>query len=189
MLDVLMEICNRTWRKGEWPTPWTQSLIKKGNLQLCQYYRTICLISHSAKSCWQSSWIGLTASWRDNCWRTGWIHSRREHHRTDLQPQNQVWKVPPTSEDPCFYWFNNGLWHSMACNLMGHQAKVPYQCKSSSHHWVTLRQGYKCSPDEWQPGRMVQNNRRRKVRMSFVTHPLKTFYSNRSFLVPWNNML
>ena len=52
MIDVLTEICNRIWRKGEWPTPWTQSLIislpKKGNLQLCQNYRTTSLISHSS---------------------------------------------------------------------------------------------------------------------------------------------
>ena len=53
MIDVLTEICNRIWRTGEWPIPWTQSLIitlpKKGNLQLCQNYRTISLISHSSK--------------------------------------------------------------------------------------------------------------------------------------------
>ena len=53
MIDVLTEICNRIGRTGEWPTPWTQSLIitlpKKGNLQLCQNYRTISLISHSSK--------------------------------------------------------------------------------------------------------------------------------------------
>ena len=53
MIDVLTEICNRIWRTGEWPTLWTQSLIialpKKGNLQLCQNYRTISLISHSSK--------------------------------------------------------------------------------------------------------------------------------------------
>ena len=53
MIDVFTEICNRIWRTGEWPTPWTQSLIitlpKKGNLQLCQNYRTISLISHSSK--------------------------------------------------------------------------------------------------------------------------------------------
>ena len=53
MIDVLIEICNRIWRTEEWPTPWTQSLIitlpKKGNLQLCQSYRTISLISHSSK--------------------------------------------------------------------------------------------------------------------------------------------
>ena len=53
MIDNLTEICNRIWRTGEWPTPSTQSLIitlhKKGNLQLCQNYRTISLISHSSK--------------------------------------------------------------------------------------------------------------------------------------------
>ena len=47
MIDVLTEICDRIWRTGEWPTPWTQSLIitlpKKDTLQLCQNYRTISL--------------------------------------------------------------------------------------------------------------------------------------------------
>ena len=41
------------WQTGEWPTPWTQSLIitlpKKGNLQQSQNYRTISLISHPSK--------------------------------------------------------------------------------------------------------------------------------------------
>ena len=40
MIYVLTKICNKIWKTGEWPTPWTQSLIislpKKGNLQLCQ---------------------------------------------------------------------------------------------------------------------------------------------------------
>ena len=53
MIDVLTEICNRIWITEEWPTPWTQSLFitipKKGNLQLCQDYRNISLISHSNK--------------------------------------------------------------------------------------------------------------------------------------------
>ena len=53
MIDVLTEICNNIWRTGAWPTSWTQSLIitllKKGNLQLCQNYRTISLISHPRK--------------------------------------------------------------------------------------------------------------------------------------------
>ena len=54
IFDVLTEICNRIWRTGEWPILCTQSLIitlpKKGNLQLCQNYRTISLISHSRKA-------------------------------------------------------------------------------------------------------------------------------------------
>ena len=46
-------ICNKIWQTGEWPTPRTQSLVitlpKKGNLQQCQNYRTISVISHTSK--------------------------------------------------------------------------------------------------------------------------------------------
>ena len=53
MIDMLLIICNKIWQTGEWPTPWTQSLIitlpKKDNLQLCQKYRTFSLISHPSK--------------------------------------------------------------------------------------------------------------------------------------------
>ena len=53
LTDMLLIICNSIWRAGEWPTPWTQSLIitlpNKGNLQLCQNYRTISLIGHPSK--------------------------------------------------------------------------------------------------------------------------------------------
>ena len=53
MIDILTAICNKIWKTGEWPTTWTQSIVitlpKKGNLQLCQNYRTISLISHPSK--------------------------------------------------------------------------------------------------------------------------------------------
>ena len=53
MIDILTAICNKIWKTGEWPTTWTQSLVitlpKKGNLQMCQNYRTISLISHPRK--------------------------------------------------------------------------------------------------------------------------------------------
>ena len=53
MIDILTTICNKIWKAGEWRTTWTQSLVitlpKKDNLQLCQNYRTICLISHPSK--------------------------------------------------------------------------------------------------------------------------------------------
>ena len=53
MIDILTAICSKIWKTGEWPTTWTQSLVitlpKKGNLQLCQNYRTIILISHPSK--------------------------------------------------------------------------------------------------------------------------------------------
>ena len=50
VITALTRICNKIWQTGEWPTPWTQSLVitlpKKGILQQCQNYRTISLISH-----------------------------------------------------------------------------------------------------------------------------------------------
>ena len=50
MIDILTAIYNKIWKTGEWPTTWTQSLVitlpKKGNLQVCQNYKTISLISH-----------------------------------------------------------------------------------------------------------------------------------------------
>ena len=53
MIDALHIICSKMWQTGEWPTQWTQSLIitlpKKGNLQMCQNYRTVSLISHPSK--------------------------------------------------------------------------------------------------------------------------------------------
>ena len=53
MIDMLLTICNKIWQSGDWPTLWTQSLVitlpKKGNLQQCQNYRTISLISHPSK--------------------------------------------------------------------------------------------------------------------------------------------
>ena len=53
MIDILTKICNKIWKAEEWPTTWTQSLVitllKKGNLQLSQNYRTISLICHPSK--------------------------------------------------------------------------------------------------------------------------------------------
>ena len=50
MVDVLTEICNRIWRTGEWPTPWTQSLLSHSlKRATCSSARTISLISHSSK--------------------------------------------------------------------------------------------------------------------------------------------
>ena len=53
VITALTTICNKIWQTGEWPTPWTQSLVitltKKGSLQQCQNYRTISLIGHPSK--------------------------------------------------------------------------------------------------------------------------------------------
>ena len=53
VITALTTIRNKIWQTGEWLTPWIQSLVitlpKEGNLQKCQNYRTISLISHPSK--------------------------------------------------------------------------------------------------------------------------------------------
>ena len=53
VITALTTICNKIWQTGKWQTLWTQCLViilpKKGNLQQCQNYRTISLISHPSK--------------------------------------------------------------------------------------------------------------------------------------------
>ena len=53
VITAVTTICNKIWQTGEWPTPWTQSLVitlpKKGNLPQYQNYRMISLISHPNK--------------------------------------------------------------------------------------------------------------------------------------------
>ena len=49
VITTLTTICNKIRQTGEWPTPWTPSLVitlpKKGNLQQCHNNQTISLIS------------------------------------------------------------------------------------------------------------------------------------------------
>ena len=53
VVEVLHAICNKIWDTGKWPSTWTKSIIitilKKGNLQLCNNYRTISLVNHGSK--------------------------------------------------------------------------------------------------------------------------------------------
>ena len=92
MIDVLTEICNRIWRTTEWPTPWTQSRIItipiKDNLQRCQNYRTISLISFFSKVVMKVT-LNRLKPWAEEIiaeeqarFRAG----RSTNHRTYLQP-------------------------------------------------------------------------------------------------------
>ena len=53
MSTALLHICNKIWKNKKWPENWTKSLVitlpKKGDLKLCNNYRTLSLISHPSK--------------------------------------------------------------------------------------------------------------------------------------------
>ena len=53
MSTALHNICNMIWKSGKWPQNWTKSLVitlpKKGDLKVCNNYRTLSLICHPSK--------------------------------------------------------------------------------------------------------------------------------------------
>ena len=52
-IKTLTKICQKIWDTGKWPQDWKKSIYltlpKKGDLGLCENYRTIALISHTSK--------------------------------------------------------------------------------------------------------------------------------------------
>ena len=53
VIQILLDMCNKIWETGIWPSDWTKSMIislhKKGSKQKFENYRTISIISHSSK--------------------------------------------------------------------------------------------------------------------------------------------
>ena len=53
MTTTLLNFCNQIWKSVKWPQNWTRSLVitlpKKGDLKLCNNYRTLSLISDPSK--------------------------------------------------------------------------------------------------------------------------------------------
>ena len=95
----------KIWKTGEWPTTWTQSLVitlpKKGNLQLCQNYRTTSLISHPSNVMLKIilNRLQSQASRKDHCKRASRFQSRKEHHRTNSQAQDPQREIPAASAE------------------------------------------------------------------------------------------
>ena len=94
VINALTTNCNKIWQTGEWPTPWTQSLVitlpKKGNLQQYQNYRTIGLISHPSSHDEDHTEQIEATSGEDHRRRTGRLQSRKEYHGADLQPTHSL---------------------------------------------------------------------------------------------------
>jgi len=52
-VTLMHKLCVKIWQTAEWPVDWCRALFiplpKKGDLQLCENYRTISLICHASK--------------------------------------------------------------------------------------------------------------------------------------------
>ena len=136
MIDVLLNICNKIWQTGEWPTPWTQSLVitlpKKGNLLKCQNYRTVSLISHAIKVMLKILLNRLTpqaemiiaeeqAGFRPGRSTTEQIFSLKILCERYLQHQQDLFHV--------FCGFQESIRQSMACSPLVHNETLQHQCQ------------------------------------------------------------
>ncbi|WP_419593732.1 hypothetical protein, partial [Thiolapillus sp.] len=92
VITALTTICNKIWQTGEWPTPWTQSFVitlpKKGNLQQCQNYRTISVISHPSKVMLKIILNSLKPQAEKIIAEEQAGFRAGEYHRVDLQPMH-----------------------------------------------------------------------------------------------------
>ena len=140
-----MTICNNICETGEWPTPWTQSLVitlpKKGNLQQCQNYRTISLFSRPSKVMLKIKLNRLKPQAdKDHCSRTGRLQSRKEHHRAYFQPENPLWEISPASARPlpCLQRLQEGLRQDLACSFVGNHEEEQRQHLPYPSHQTLL---------------------------------------------------
>ena len=173
MIDILISICNKIWKTGEWPTTWTQSLVithpKKGNLQLCQNYITINLISNPSKAMLklilnrlqpQAEEINAEeqAGFRAGRSTTEQIFNLRILCEKYLQHQEKLYHV--------FIDFKKGLWQGMTRSLTGNYEEIQHQRQHHPSHWKSVRPSPECSPVQWQHRRMVQDYGKNLKRVS-----------------------
>ena len=173
-------MCNRIWRTGDRPTPWTQSLIitlpKKGNLQLCQNYRTISLISHSSKVMLKVILNRLKpqaeeliaeeqAGFRAGRSTTEQIFNLRILCEKYLQHQQNLYHVFTDFIKTFDRVWHASLWATMRkYNINANLVRTIEQLYDKATSAVQMNGSIG-----------VQNNSRSKARMPCVTHPLQHF--------------
>ena len=125
-------ICNKIRQTGEWPTPWTQSLVitlpKKGNLQLCQNYRMIGLISHRSKVMLNIILNRLKPQAEKI------IAEEQACFRAARSTTDQILNLRILCEKylqhqhlPCLHRLQEGLRQCLACSFMGNHEEVEHR--------------------------------------------------------------
>ena len=179
MIDILISICNKIWKTGEWPTTWTQSLVitlpKKGKLQLCQNYRTISLISHPSKVMLKIILNRLQPQ------AEGIIAEEQADFRAGRSTTEQIFNLRITCEK--YLQHQQNLYHvfidfKKAFDRVWHEAlwttMRKYNINASIIRAIqkSVWQGTECSPVQWQHRRMVPNYSRSSTKVSTLTNPL-----------------
>ena len=124
--------------------------------------------------------------------KTGSVQSREKHPRSNLQPQNHVWKVHPTitKSVPCLLRFQDSLWQGLACSWMGTMKKY----NITANLICTTEQLYDKATSAVPMNSSIGKWFRTTV--GFTQECLLSpilfntfFFSNRSRLMLWKNMM
>ena len=125
VIIALMTICNKIWQTGEWPTLWTQSLVitfpKKGNLQQCQNYRTISLISHPSKVM-RKIILNRLKPHAEKI-----IAEEQAGFRTGRSNTEQTFNIRILCEK--YLQHQKDIYHVLACSFVGNHEEVQHQHK------------------------------------------------------------
>ena len=146
VITALTTICNRIWQTGEWPIPWTQSLVitlpKKGNLQQCQNYRTISLIIHQSKVMLKVILNRLKPQAEKI------IAEEQAGFRARRSTTEQVFNLQilcekfldpaPPRPLPCLHRLQEGLQQGLACSFVGNHEEVQHQHQPYVSHQKPL---------------------------------------------------
>ena len=144
--DVITSLttnCNKIWQTGEWPTPWTQSLVitlpKKGNLQQCQNYRTISLISHPSKVMLKTTLNRLKPQAEKI------IAEKQAGFRAWRSTKEQIFNLQifilceKYLHLPCLHRFQESFQQGMACSFVGNHEEVHDIQPHHAKHWTYFR--------------------------------------------------
>ena len=142
MIDILTTTCNKIWKTGEWPITWTQSqvitLLKKGNLQLCQSCRTISLISCSNKVM-----LKIILKWLQSP-AEEIIAKDQAGFNAGRSTTEHIFNPQRILSEKCLQYqqkIKHVFWQGMAQSLMGNYEEIHHQCQHHSSHWKSVCQG------------------------------------------------
>ena len=157
VITALTTICNKIWQTGEWPTPWTQSLVttlpKKSNMQQCQNYRTNSFIGHPSKAILKILLNRLKPQAEKI------IADEQAGFRAGRSTTEQTFNLRILCEKYLqHHRLQEGLRHGFPCSFVGSHEEVQYQRQPYSSH----------ETPSWSP-----------TGMSTLTHPLQRISGNR----------
>ena len=160
------------------PSPWSSHFLKKANLQRCQNYRMISLISLPSKVMLKII-LDRMKPQAEKIIAEEQAGFRAPQSRF-FQPENPLWETSLGAERhlPCLCRLKGGLQQGFACSFLATMKKYNIGANSFLSHQTPLWQSDQYSPLQQQHRRLVLHNSCSPTGMSSLTYPLQHISGN-----------